>query len=94
MKKYYVYVLASQINGTLYIGVTNDLKRRIEEHKSGLIPGFTSKYKTTLLVYFEESNSATEAIAREKQLKNWHRLWKLNLINEANPEWKDLSEDF
>ncbi len=94
MKKYFVYILASQINGTLYIGVTNNLKRRVEEHRLGVIPGFTSKYKVADLVYFEEADSAIDAISREKQLKSWRRLWKLNLINEFNPDWKDLSKDF
>ncbi len=92
MKRYFVYILASQINGTLYIGVTNNLKRRVEEHRSGSISSFTNRYQVTNLVYFEEVESAREAIAREKQLKNWHRLWKLNLINRFSSEWKDLSE--
>lgn len=92
-KQYFVYILASQINGTLYIGVTNDLRRRLEEYLSGSVSSFTGKYKVNKLVYFEECNSALDAIAREKQLKNWHRLWKLNLINKTNPEWKDLTKD-
>jgi putative endonuclease len=93
MKKYYVYIIASRTNGTLYIGITNNIKRRVEEHRSGLIPGFTNRYKTTILVYLEDTESARDAIAREKQLKNWHRLWKLNLINQTNPNWEDLSND-
>ncbi len=90
MKSYFVYILASQKNGTLYIGVTNDLHRRMYEHRNGLIEGFTKKYGVHKLVYFEETPNIDDAIAREKQLKNWRRLWKLELINKANPEWKDL----
>ncbi len=89
--KYYVYILASKRNGTLYIGMTNSLRRRIDEHKQGLIPGFTQKYKVHMLVYFEESNDPRDAIAREKQLKWWHRKWKLDLIESVNPEWRDLT---
>ena len=89
--KYYVYILASQQNGTLYIGMTNNLRRRMEEHKQGLIPGFTQKYKVHLLVYFEEYNDPRDAIAREKQLKWWRRSWKLELIETFNPDWKDLT---
>ncbi|MFA4873426.1 MAG: GIY-YIG nuclease family protein [Patescibacteria group bacterium] len=90
----YVYLLASSKNGTLYIGVTNDLVRRIDEHKLGLIDGFTKKYKVHALVYFEEFPDPTSAIAREKQLKNWKRSWKLALIEKDNPSWRDLSLDF
>lgn len=91
--KYYVYILASQRNGTLYIGMTNNLRRRVEEHKQGLIPGFTQKYKVHLLVYFEEYNDPRDAIAREKQLKWWRRSWKLGLIESFNSDWKDLTSE-
>ena len=76
----------------LYIGVTNDLVRRIYEHKNKMIDGFTKKYNLTKLVYYEATTDVRSAIEREKQLKNWHREWKMNLIIEFNPEWKDLSE--
>lgn len=94
MRVYYVYMLTNKKNGVLYIGVTNDLERRIKEHKSKLIKGFTSKYKLTQLVYFEEYQNIKEAIKREKQLKKWNRDWKINLIKEVNEEWKDLSNDW
>ncbi len=86
----FVYMLASKPYGTLYIGVTNDLIRRVAEHKAGLIPGFTSKYNVATLVWFEQTDSPEAAIAREKQLKNWHREWKINLIERENPYWSDL----
>ena len=86
---YYVYILASKINGVLYIGVTNDLKRRVFEHKE-LGHGFTQKYFVRRLVYFEETNSIFAAIRREKQLKKWKRTWKIELIEKENPEWRDL----
>ena len=89
-KTLYVYILASR-SGTLYIGVTNDLARRINEHKQGLVPGFTSKYRIHHLAYVEEFNRADEAIAREKQLKGWVRRKKIALIESANPQWADLS---
>jgi len=79
---------------TLYIGITNDLIRRVYEHKNKLIDGFTKKYNLTKLVYFELINDAESAIRREKQLKNWHRQWKINLIESVNNEWKDLSHEF
>lgn len=79
---------------TLYIGVTNDLNRRIFEHKNKLIEGFTKKYNLTKLVYYETCNNIEDAIHREKQLKNWHRQWKINLIETVNKEWKDLSAEF
>ena len=91
--KYYVYIMASKRNGTLYIGVTNNLGRPTEEHKEELVRGFTQKYKVKMLVYFEEFNDPRDAIAREKQLKWWHRNWKLELIESVNPEWKDLAYD-
>ena len=90
---YYVYILASKRNGTLYIGVTNDLIRRVYEHKNGLIEGFTKKYSVKNLVYYEQTNDVREAILREKRLKKWNRDWKIKLIEKMNPDWKDLSED-
>lgn len=91
IKTYYVYILASKRNGTLYIGITNDLMRRVYEHKNKLVKGFTSKYNVNLLVYYEEFNDVNIAIAREKELKGWRRAKKLILIEERNPNWKDLS---
>src|SRR3954449_8511254 len=90
---YFVYILASRRNGTLYVGVTNDLVRRIGEHKSKLVPGFTRKYRVDKLVYFEECASILEARARERALKRWDRAWKLALIEKLNPQWRDLSEE-
>ena len=87
---YYVYILASKRNGTLYIGVTNNLIRRVYEHKEGIIEGFTKKYNVKMLVYFEWVTDANGAIKREKQLKKWNRKWKIELIEKNNPEWKDL----
>jgi putative endonuclease len=84
--------LTNKSNKVLYIGVTNDLERRMYEHKNKMIDGFTKKYNLTRLVYFEVTTDVKSAIEREKQLKNWHRSWKINLIKECNPEWKDLSE--
>lgn len=89
-KTYYTYILASKKNGTLYIGVTNDLIRRVREHKGYLIPGFTSKYKVGKLIYFEEFPDAYQAISREKQLKGWRRSKKIDLITKLNPSWLDL----
>jgi putative endonuclease len=89
--KFYVYILASNRNGTLYVGMTNDLRSRIAQHKSAAIPGFTQKYDVKMLVYFEEFNDSRDAIAREKQLKWWRRKWKLQLIESVNPEWKDIA---
>lgn len=90
-KSYYVYVLTNSNNSTLYIGVTNSLERRLFEHKNELVEGFTKRYKLKKLIYFEECIDIESAIAREKQLKNWHREWKLNLIRTINPDFKDLS---
>jgi putative endonuclease len=87
---YYVYILASQRNGTLYIGVTNNLTRRVLEHKHGGIEGFTQEYNVHQLVYWEHFFEIGNAIAREKQLKNWKRIWKMELIEKSNPQWKDL----
>ena len=92
-KQYYVYILTNKSNNVLYIGVTNNLERKMFEHKNKLIEGFSKKYNLTKLIYFEMSENAESAIRREKQLKNWHREWKINLINQFNPEWKNLSEN-
>jgi putative endonuclease len=93
-KTYYIYILANKRNGTLYIGVTNDLERRVYEHKNHLVKGFTEKYNVNILVYFEQTNDIQEAIMREKKLKKWNRRWKIELIEKLNFEWKDLSEDW
>ena len=90
MKIYYVYILASRPNGTLYIGITSDLVSRIWEHKQKQIKGFTSKYNVDKLVYFEEFDDVGFAIHRERRLKEWKRQWKLKLINHKNPTWIDL----
>lgn len=90
MKSFFVYILASKRNGTLYIGVTSNLVKRINEHKSDTVAGFTSKYKVHDLVHFEAAETAESAIIREKQLKAWKRDWKIKLIEEDNPEWRDL----
>jgi putative endonuclease len=89
-KCYWVYILASKIGGTLYIGVTNDLVRRVYEHKMKLVRGFTNRYEIGRLVYFEQYNDIEAAIAREKRLKKWQRAWKIRLIEELNPNWDDL----
>jgi len=88
---YFVYILASKRNGTLYIGVTNNLIKRIYFHKKGLIDGFTKKYNIKKLVYFEIYQNINDAILREKRLKKWKRKWKIRLIETNNPKWKDLS---
>jgi len=89
-KTYYVYILASKRNGTLYIGVTNNLERRSVEHTFGMYNGFTKKYHVHKLVYYEEFNDIREAILREKRLKKWNRAWKIELIKKQNPTWEDL----
>ena len=89
-----MYVLSNKKNGTLYVGMTNDLERRMFEHKSKLIKGFTKKYKLDKLVYFEQFQYVNDAIAREKQLKNWNRQWKIDLIEKENMQWNDLSFDW
>ena len=89
-RSFYVYILASRIGGTLYIGVTNDLIRRVAEHKSKLMKGFTKKYEVSMLVYYEQFEDAENAIRREKQLKKYNRAWKIRLIEELNPNWDDL----
>lgn len=91
-KTYYVYILASKRHGTLYIGVTNNLVRRVGEHRDGLVAGFTKKYGVTMLVYYESFGEIDFAIARESRLKKYKREWKINLIEAGNPAWKDLYE--
>ncbi len=86
----YVYILASRRNGTLYIGVTSDLVRRVYDHKHGSVDGFSKKYKTHNLVYYEIHERIDDAILREKQMKAWKRQWKLRLIERQNPDWEDL----
>jgi putative endonuclease len=93
MRNYYVYILASKRNGTLYISFTNDLVRRVYEHKNNIVKGFTQKYRVHHLVYFEQYHDVYEAIYREKQLKKWDRKWKLELIEKENPEWNDLYDE-
>ncbi len=90
---FFVYILASKRNGTLYIGVTNDLVRRMTAHKAKVVPGFTRQHEVTLLVYFEAFDSVLEARAREHSLKRWRRAWKLKLIEELNPTWRDLTDE-
>ncbi len=90
MKTYYVYILATHRNGTLYTGVTSDLVRRVYQHKQSLVAGFTKKYGVHRLVYYESTNDVSAAIRREKQLKKWKRAWKIRLIEERNPSWEDL----
>jgi len=90
MKQYYVYIMASQCNGTLYIGITSDLIKRVWQHKNKVIKGFTYKYRVDKLVYFEAFQDVALAIRREKRLKEWQREWKLNLIEQSNPRWIDL----
>ena len=89
---YFVYILASQRNGTLYVGVTNNLARRIHEHREKIIEGFTSQYNVTKLVWFDQTDSIEEAISHEKRLKRWQRAWKIALIEKTNPSWNDLYE--
>ncbi len=93
MKKAYVYILASKRNGTLYIGMTSDLIKRIYQHKNDLIGGFSKKYSVHVLVYYEQFLDIYSAISREKQLKHWKRKWKLKLIEKHNPNWRDLYYD-
>src|SRR6266849_3907748 len=93
MKQYYVYIMTNK-SRTLYTGVTNDLKRRVYEHKQKLVPGFTNKYHITRLVYFEETSDVRSAIEREKQFKGWLRAKKIALIESVNPKWADLSAEW
>ena len=91
--QYFVYILASRKNGTLYIGVTNNLLNRAHQHRTNMVRGFTEKYGVHRLVYFEQQADIRVAINREKRMKRWKRQWKINLIEKADPEWKDLFGD-
>jgi len=93
VKKAYVYILASERNGTLYVGVTSNIIKRVYEHKNDLVDGFTRKYQVHHLVYFEEHDDIQQAISREKRVKKWKRRWKLELIESTNPNWRDLFEE-
>lgn len=90
MKQYFVYVLASKKNGTLYIGITSDLLGRVWQHKNKVVDGFTKKYDVSSLVYYEQTEDVRSALSREKQLKNWKRKWKIELIEKENPKWIDM----
>ena len=90
MTDYWVYILSNVPRGTLYVGITNDLVRRAHEHRDGLVRGFSKRYNLKMLVYFERYDTPHEAIQREKNIKHWSRLWKLQLIELANPQWRDL----
>jgi len=90
MKSYFIYILASQRNGTLYIGVTSNLLKRVWEHKNKEVKGFTEKYGVDKLVYFEQTENVMSAMERERQLKKWNRIWKIKLIEKNNPKWEDL----
>ena len=92
--QFYLYILSNKKNGTLYVGVTNNLERRMFEHKHKLVEGFTKKYELHLLVYFEVFPYVNDAIKREKNIKKWKRQWKINLIEEENFDWDDLSKDW
>ena len=91
---YYVYILSNKRNGTIYIGATDDIERRVKEHKNKIFYGFTAKYNVNRLIYFEEYESQEGAFTRERQLKKWNRAWKLELIEKENPQWLDLSRDW
>jgi putative endonuclease len=93
MKNFYVYILCSKRNGTLYTGVTSDIVKRIYEHKHGPVEGFTKKYHVHHLVWYEQHNSAESAITREKHIKKWKRTWKIKMIEKENPQWIDLYEN-
>ncbi|MEC7265305.1 MAG: GIY-YIG nuclease family protein [Bacteroidota bacterium] len=92
--EYYVYILTNMPNGTLYIGMTNNLERRILEHKKGSVEGFTKKYGLKTLIYFEVHQNVNDAILREKQLKKWKRQWKIDLVEKDNSDWNDLASDW
>ena len=94
MKQYYVYIMTNKHNTVIYTGVTNDLMRRVYEHKKKLVPGFTARYNIVKLVYFEETQDVNSAISREKQIKGWLRKKKVALIEKDNPDWLDLSEEW
>ena len=90
---HYVYIMASRRNGTLYLGVTNDLVRRVYQHRNKTLPGFNARYDVGQLVWYEVYDDPTNAITREKEIKKWRRAWKIRLIEEMNPEWRDLWND-
>ena len=90
MKQYCVYILASKRNGTLYVGVTGDLRRRVREHKEKKVEGFTKKYHVDRLVYYEQTSDVISALTREKNMKKWKRAWKIKVIEKGNPQWRDL----
>jgi putative endonuclease len=92
VKHYYVYILSSKRNGTLYTGITSDIIKRVHDHKNGLVEGFTKNYRVHNLVWYEMHSSVESAITREKQIKKWNRAWKLKMIEKENPEWIDLFE--
>ena len=94
MKNYYVYLLTNWNNKVMYVGMTNNLERRVYEHKNKLVNGFTKKYNVNKLVYFEESSDVNAVLSREKEIKKWRREKKDNLVLSSNPEWKDLSEEW
>ena len=91
LKEYYVYILTNKPGGTLYIGITNNLFRRVQEHQAGTFDSFTKKYRLHKLVYYETYQTSLEAVQREKNLKEWHRAWKIRLIKTLNPDWENLS---
>ena len=93
MADYWVYILTNQPRSTLYVGVTNDLVRRVHEHRESLVPGFTKRYGLKMIVHFERYDSPQAAIQREKNIKHWPRQWKLNLVASGNPQWRDLYKD-
>ena len=93
MAGYFVYILTNKPRGTLYVGVTNDLVRRIHEHREEAVPGFTKTYGLKQLVHFENYDTPVLAIQREKNIKHWPRAWKLDLVNSSNPQWRDLYTD-
>lgn len=92
-KNFYVYMMASKKNGTIYVGVTSDLKKRVWQHKNNVVEGFTEKYDVHNLVWYEHHENAESAITKEKRMKDWHREWKIKRIVEMNPNWKDLYDD-
>ena len=92
-KRFFVYILSNRPRGVLYVGLTNDLIRRLGEHKAKLIPGFTKTYGVIILVYYEEYSSIVEARAREAMIKRWRRAWKIALVDKFNPDWRDLADE-
>lgn len=92
-KQYYVYILAKARNSTFYVGMTSDLRKRVWEHKNEIADGFTQKYKIKTLVYYEVFEDPENAIKREKRLKKWNRTWKMRVIEDMNPDWKDLYDE-